>query len=116
MKSSTRDMTAGKPAVLLLQFALPLMAGNLFQEFYTVVDTIIVGQFLGVHALAAIGAGGWITWMMTSAIQGFTQGFSVPAHIAQQAGYGLFGVLGLPAVTLHSYGGHYAFPPFVWDS
>lgn len=86
MKSSTKNMTAGKPAALLLQFALPLMAGNLFQEFYTVVDTIIVGQFLGVHALAAIGAGGWITWMMTSAIQGFTQGFSVPAAQAFGAG------------------------------
>lgn len=86
MKNTTRNMTAGKPASLLLQFALPLMAGNLFQEFYTVADTIIVGQFLGVHALAAIGAGGWITWMMTSAIQGFTQGFSIPAAQAFGAG------------------------------
>lgn len=79
-------MTAGRPAILLLQFALPLMAGNLFQELYTVTDTIIVGQFLGVNALAAIGAGGWITWMMTSAIQGFTQGFSIPASQAFGAG------------------------------
>lgn len=86
MKNTTRNMTAGRPAALLLQFALPLMAGNLFQEFYTVTDTIIVGQFLGVKALAAIGAGGWITWMMTSAIQGFTQGFSIPAAQAFGAG------------------------------
>ena len=71
MKNTTRNMTAGRPAALLLQFALPLMAGNLFQEFYTVTDTIIVGQFLGVKALAAIGAGGWITWMMTLVIHGF---------------------------------------------
>ncbi|MDO5409520.1 MAG: MATE family efflux transporter [Lachnospiraceae bacterium] len=83
---NTKNMTVGKPAVLLLQFALPLMAGNLFQEFYTVADTIIVGQFLGVTALAAIGAGGWITWMMAAAIQGFTQGFSIPAAQAFGAG------------------------------
>lgn len=86
MSHSTKNMTAGKPAALLLQFALPLMAGNLFQEFYTVADTVIVGQFLGVTALAAIGAGGWINWMMTSAIQGFTQGFSIP--VAQAFGAG----------------------------
>lgn len=86
MSNTTKNMTAGRPTVLLLQFALPLMAGNLFQEFYTVADTIIVGQFLGVTALAAIGAGGWINWMMTSAIQGFTQGFSIP--VAQAFGAG----------------------------
>lgn len=86
MKNTTKNMTVGQPAALLLQFALPLMAGNLFQEFYTVADTIIVGQFLGVRALAAIGAGGWITWMMASAIQGFTQGFSIPAAQAFGAG------------------------------
>lgn len=86
MNNTTKNMTVGKPAVLLLQFALPLMAGNLFQEFYTITDTIIVGQFLGVNALAAIGSGAWISWMMTSAIQGFTQGFSIPAAQAFGAG------------------------------
>lgn len=84
--SATKNMTIGKPSSLILSFALPLMAGNLFQEFYTITDTIIVGQFLGVTALAAIGAGGWITWMMLSAIQGFTQGFSIPAAQAFGAG------------------------------
>lgn len=86
MSNTTKNMTVGKPAVLLLQFALPLMAGNLFQELYTIADTIIVGQFLGVNALAAIGSGAWINWMMSSAIQGFTQGFSIPAAQAFGAG------------------------------
>ena len=79
-----QNMTTGKIAPMLITFALPLMAGNLFQELYTVVDTIIVGQFLGVTALAAVGNGGWITWMLTGGIQGFTQGFANP--VAQAFG------------------------------
>ena len=75
----TKVMTEGKPFSLILKFALPLMLGSVFQEFYTVTDTIIVGQFLGVGALAAIGAVGWITWMLLAAVQGFCQGFSVLA-------------------------------------
>lgn len=75
----TKNMTVGKPGALIFTFALPLIAGNLFQEFYTVADTIIVGQFLGVDALAAVGSGGWITWMLLSAVQGLVQGFSIPA-------------------------------------
>lgn len=82
----TKNMTAGSPYKLILTFALPLIAGNLFQELYTVTDTIIVGRFLGVNALAAVGAGGWITWMLLSAVQGFSQGFSIPAAQAFGAG------------------------------
>ncbi len=80
----TKDMTKGHSGALLFKFALPLMAGNVFQELYTITDTAIVGQFLGVNALAAVGAGAWVTWMLLSAIQGFTQGFSVP--VAQEFG------------------------------
>ena len=50
------DMTKGKPMKLLFLFSLPLMFGNVFQQLYTVVDTMIVGQTLGVSALAALGA------------------------------------------------------------
>lgn len=82
----TKDMTKGHAGSLILKFALPLMAGNIFQELYTITDTAIVGQFLGVNALAAVGSGAWITWMLFSAIQGFTQGFSVP--VAQEFGAG----------------------------
>ena len=81
-----QSMTTGKIAALLITFALPLMAGNIFQELYTVVDTMIVGQFLGVAALAAVGNGGWITWMLLGAVQGFTQGFANP--VAQAFGAG----------------------------
>ena len=50
-----RNMTEGSPVKLLLTFALPLMVGNVFQQLYTVVDTAVVGQVVGVKALAALG-------------------------------------------------------------
>ena len=43
-----KDMTEGKPGRLILEFAIPLLLGNLFQQFYNVVDSIVAGQFLGV--------------------------------------------------------------------
>lgn len=54
-KSGVMDMTQGNMAMLILSFALPLMLGNVFQQFYTVADTAIVGKILGVDALAALG-------------------------------------------------------------
>ena len=51
----TKDMTQGSPLKLLLAFAVPLMLGSLFQQFYNLADTIIVGRFVGVEALAAVG-------------------------------------------------------------
>ena len=71
------DMTKGKPMKLLFLFSLPLMFGNVFQQLYTVVDTMIVGQTLGVSALAALGAAEALGWMSLGSIQGLTQGFSI---------------------------------------
>lgn len=86
MAAKTKDMTQGAPLGLILTFALPLMVGNIFQQLYTVVDTMVVGQVLGVGALAAVGAADWTNWMMLGIIQGFTQGFSI--RIAQDFGAG----------------------------
>ncbi len=72
-----KNMTAGKPGKLIFTFALPLMLGNVFQQLYTVVDTMVVGKFLGVGALAALGAADWLNWMMLGIIQGFAQGFAI---------------------------------------
>lgn len=72
-----KNMTQGKPLKLILMFALPLMFGNILQELYTIADTIIVGQFLGVKALASMGAASWIQWILLSVVVGFTQGFSI---------------------------------------
>ncbi len=75
--SRTKNMTQGAPGSLILGFALPLMAGNVFQQLYTVVDTMVVGKYLGVSALAALGAADWMNWMMLGIVQGFTQGFGI---------------------------------------
>lgn len=83
-----KNMTEGKPAFLILAFALPLMIGNVFQQLYTVVDTMVVGKALGVNALAAIGAADWMNWMMLGVIQGITQGFGI--LMAQQFGAGKY--------------------------
>ena len=72
-----RNMTEGSPVKLLLTFALPLMVGNVFQQLYTVVDTAVVGQVVGVKALAALGASDWLNWLVLSVVQGFAQGFSI---------------------------------------
>ncbi len=86
MNGKTMDMTAGRPAALLFRFSMPLIFGNLFQQLYTFVDTVIVGQKLGVPALAALGATEWLSFMMFGFIQGLTQGFSI--GISQSFGEG----------------------------
>ena len=75
--SRTLNMTTGSPMKLLFSFALPLMFGNIFQQLYTIVDTAIVGQGVGITALAALGTVDWLNWMMLGIAQGFTQGFCI---------------------------------------
>lgn len=76
-KPKIKDMTTGKPLPLIVSFALPLMVGNIFQQLYTVVDTMVVGKALGVDALAALGATDWLYWMLLGMVQGVTQGFGI---------------------------------------
>ena len=90
-KTRTLDMTQGSPGRLILSFALPLMLGNVFQQLYTFVDTLVVGQALGVNALAALGASEWLTFLMFGSVQGLTQGFSV--ILSQKFGAGQEGEL-----------------------
>ncbi|NBJ93869.1 MATE family efflux transporter [bacterium 1xD42-62] len=77
MMEKTKNFTEGNPAKLLIFFALPLMVGNLFQQMYTLVDTIIVGQGVGVEALASLGAAEWLSWLFFGLATGLTQGFSI---------------------------------------
>ena len=86
-----QSMADGKPTRLIFAFALPLMVGNVFQQLYTVVDTMVVGKYLGVSALAALGAADWINWMMLGIVQGFTQGFAI--LMAREFGAGEYGRL-----------------------
>ncbi|MDO4293122.1 MAG: MATE family efflux transporter [Eubacteriales bacterium] len=71
------DMTQGQPLSLITKFIIPIILGNIFQQFYSVVDTVIVGQFVGVKALAAVGATGTISFLILGFMQGLTTGFTV---------------------------------------
>ena len=83
-RTMTRDLTEGKPLKLILSFAAPLMFGVLFQQFYSFVDTAIVGRYLGAEKLAAVGATGSVNFLVIGLCLGFCSGFSIP--IAQAFG------------------------------
>ena len=68
------DLTRGKISRSLILFALPMMAGNLLQQFYNIADTLIVGQFLGRNALAAVGSAFTLMTFLTSVILGLCMG------------------------------------------
>ena len=73
-----KDMTTGSPMKLILSFSVPLLMGYLFQQFYNLVDTVIVGRFLGTDALAAVGATGAINFLVIGFCMGICSGFSIP--------------------------------------
>lgn len=73
----TTDMTKGSPVRLILAFMVPVWIGNIFQQFYNVVDSVIVGRFLGVNALAAVGSTGSVVFLVMGLVNGITSGFSV---------------------------------------
>ena len=66
--SGTKDLTEGKPSKLILNFGLPLLFGLIFQQFYNMVDSVIVGQKLGTDALAAVGSTGSINFMILDSV------------------------------------------------
>lgn len=81
-----KNMTEGSSAKLILSFSLPLMAANLGQQLYMIVDTMIVGKGVGVEALASVGATDWSYWLALWVIQAMTQGFAI--SISQHFGEG----------------------------
>ncbi len=72
-----KDMTVGNPMKIILAFSLPVLLGNLFQQFYNMVDTVIVGQYLGEDALAAVGSTGCLMFLVLGFANGIAQGFGV---------------------------------------
>lgn len=74
----TKDMTKGSPMKLILGFSIPLFFGFLFQQFYSLMDTLIVGRFLGKENLAAVGATGSINFLIIGFCMGVCSGFSIP--------------------------------------
>lgn len=83
-RDTTKSLTSGSPTKLIIGFALPLLVGMLFQQFYSLVDTIIVGKTLGVDALAAVGSTGSINFMIVGFAMGICSGFAIP--VAQRFG------------------------------
>lgn len=73
----TKDLTIGKERKLIIQFAVPMLIGSLFQQLYHVVDSIIVGNYLGKEALAAVGISFPVIYMLVALLIGLTIGFSV---------------------------------------
>ncbi len=82
----TKDMTQGSPMKLILSFSIPILLGSLFQQCYTIVDTVIVGKFLGVDSLAAVGATGSVCFLTIGFCVGMCSGFAIP--IAHKFGAG----------------------------
>lgn len=80
----TKDMTSGSPAKLIFGFAIPMFLGLLFQQFYSMVDTLIVGKFLGVNPLAGVGSTTSLNFMVLGFCMGVCNGFAIP--VAQMFG------------------------------
>ena len=70
-------MTAGTPGKIIFNFTMPIFIGNIFQQFYNMADTVIVGKFVGNAALAAVGACGTLVFLIIGFLQGVTAGFTV---------------------------------------
>ena len=83
-KNDVKDLTQGNVFKLILGFSIPLLLGMLFQQFYSMVDTIIVGRYLGVTALAEVGSTGSINFMIIGFCMGVCNGFAIP--VAQKFG------------------------------
>lgn len=75
--SNAADMTKGSPVRLILTFSIPLIIGNIFQQFYNMVDSIVVGNFVGANALGAVGACGSLNWLFFSLSSGLGIGIGV---------------------------------------
>lgn len=82
--SSAKDLTSGSPMRLILGFFVPLLLGLLFQQFYSMVDTVVVGKYLGVDALAGVGSTGSVNFLVLGFCIGVCSGFAIP--VAQKFG------------------------------
>ena len=83
-KKKELNLTEGSPFKLIIAFCIPMILGNMFQQLYNFVDTMIVGHFLGVEALAGVGATGSINFLIVGFCLGTCSGFAIP--VAQKYG------------------------------
>lgn len=83
-KNTMKDMTVGSPTRHIFGFAIPMLLGTLFQQLYSMVDTIVVGQWIGTEALAGVGSTGSISFLIVGFCSGIGSGFAIP--ISQRFG------------------------------
>jgi putative MATE family efflux protein len=72
-----KDLSTGNEGKLILKFAIPMLIGNVFQQLYSVIDSIVVGKFVGKNALAAVGTSGPVIFLLISFMIGITMGFTI---------------------------------------
>ena len=82
--ASSKEMTVGKPLTLIFSFTLPLLLGNVLQQTYSLIDAAIVGKFLGINALASVGASTSVVFLILGFCNGCCCGFGIP--VAQKFG------------------------------
>ena len=82
----TNDMTTGSPIKLIIKFMIPMCLGNIFQQFYNIADTLIIGRFVGAEALAAVGSSYTLMTFLTSILLGLSMGSGVAVSIAYGKG------------------------------
>lgn len=80
------DMTKGKPMKLILAFCIPMLIGNIIQQFYSMVDSVVVGRYIGVDAFAGVSSTGTLTFLVIGFVLGLTSGFSI--KVSQSFGAG----------------------------
>lgn len=85
-KTASRNLTTGSPTRLVIGFLLPLLGGLLFQQLYNMVDTLVVGRFLGMDALAGVGSTSSVNFLVLGFCIGICNGFVIP--VAQKFGEG----------------------------
>ena len=89
--ATSREMTSGRPFPLILNFAFPLLLGNLLQQTYSLMDAAIVGKFLGINALASVGASTSVVFLILGFCNGCCGGFGIP--VAQKFGARDYGMM-----------------------
>jgi putative MATE family efflux protein len=77
LNSLMKDLSTGNEGKLILKFAIPMLIGNVFQQLYSVIDSIVVGKFVGKNALAAVGTSGPVIFLLISFMIGITMGFTI---------------------------------------
>ncbi len=107
--SPAKDLTVGSPMKLILGFAFPMFLGLLFQQFYSLVDTMIVGKYLGVDPFAGVGSTGSLNFIVIGFCMGAEDGdkFCVAVYIFQRCNYNSDAFVLPPGFNMDEHPGEY---------